>query len=262
MAARLAPAQDGEATTDAKDSFLLDQSNPLGFFKALHRGFGARLAAPVQWEQVQALLQQAFDAFERNVAEPADCGGAVACHGGCAACCAIRVAATAPEILLIARTINDLPKRLEIEGKIIDADRMTRRLDPQQRMLAGLVCPFIEQDLCVIYPVRPMACRGHASFDQRACAEAMAGRAGDVPISALHLTVRSLVQNSMQSALRDAGLSWANYELNQGLQIALADNSCEARWLAGEDVFASALIADVSLAEMAETFDAIKAVDL
>ncbi len=36
-------------------------------------------------------------------------------------------------------------------------------------------------------------------------------------------------------------------------------SSCEADWLAGDDVFAAALISDVSQDEMAETFDAIKA---
>jgi len=75
----------------------------------------------------------------------------------------------------------------------------------------------------------------------------------------LHLNIRSLVQNALQSALRDAGLAWGNYELNQALQIALCDETCEAAWMAGVDVFAPALITEVSLEEMAETFDVIKA---
>lgn len=64
----------------------------------------------------------------------------------------------------------------------------------------------------------------------------------------------------MQSALRDTGLAWGSYELNQALQIALCDEACEHAWLAGNDVFAPALITDVSFAEMAETFDTIKAI--
>ncbi len=89
--------------------------------------------------------------------------------------------------------------------------------------------------------------------------DALAGRACEVPVSALHATVRSLVQNALQSALRDAGFGWALYELNQSLQIALSDEACETSWLDGADIFAPAMIADVSLAEMAEAFDAIKA---
>jgi hypothetical protein len=70
-------------------------------------------------------------------------------------------------------------------------------------MASSLICPLIENDHCVAYAVRPLACRGHASYDEEACRDALKGGASEVPVSALHLTVRSLVQNSMQSALRD-----------------------------------------------------------
>ena len=73
------------------------------------------------------------------------------------------------------------------------------------------------------------------------------------------MTVRSLVQNAMQAALRDCGYAWGAYELNQALRIALTNETCETAWLKGHDVFAAALIEDVSQAEMAATFDAIKA---
>jgi len=58
--------------------------------------------------------------------------------------------------------------------------------------------------------------------------------------------------------MRDAGLAWGNYELNQALTMALNDPSLEARWLAGEDVFAAAQVSEVDPADMASTFDAIK----
>ena len=63
----------------------------------------------------------------------------------------------------------------------------------------------------------------------------------------------------MQSALRAARYDWGSYELYPALQIALRNGSCYASWAAGQDIFASALAADVSLEEMAETFDAINA---
>jgi hypothetical protein len=126
-------------------------------------------------------------------------------------------------------------------------------------MKSSLVCALIENDLCFACSVRPLACRGHASYDEQACRDALKGGTSDVPVSSLHLTVRSLVQNAMQSALRDAGLAWGNYELNQALRLALCDETCEASWVAGIDVFAPALITDVTHEEMAKTFDAIKA---
>ena len=141
--------------------------------------------------------------------------------------------------------------------RLTEADSDTRDRDEQQRVSLRRRCPYIDKGACVIYPARPLACRGHASYDKRACAQAAAGRLEEIPFSVPHMKMRSLVQNAMQSALRDAGYAWAAYELNHSLSIALDDEECEQAWLAGDDVFAPALIADVSLAEMASTFDHI-----
>lgn len=241
-----------------KETPTLNAADPLAFFKALHRGFAETLTdAPHCQDPIEGLLEDCFTTFDRNSEKAAG----VACHGGCASCCTIRVAATAPEILLIARTLRSSPKTMEFElrQRISAADCATRRLDEASRMSLALPCPFIDRGLCVIYSVRPLACRGHASYDEKACSDALAGRPCEVPISELHMTVRSLVQNAMQAALRDSGCAWGTYELIHALRIALTNEACEADWLKGEDVFAAASINDVSQEEMAETFDAIKA---
>jgi len=239
-----------------------DAAHPIIYFKAMLRGFTVLLAARRgSQDRAEALSERAYESFARSVEADLQEGGPIACRGGCADCCTIRVAATAPEILSVARKVRALPQRVgrEVMQKIVAADRATRELNQQQRMASRLICPLIENDHCVVYAVRPLACRGHASYDQDACREALEGGENEVPVSALHLTVRSLVQNALQAALRDAGLAWGVYELNQALRIALCDETCERSWMAGVDVFAPALITDVSLKEMAETFDAIKA---
>jgi hypothetical protein len=237
-------------------------SDPLGFFTCAHRQFSDLVAGPRRNQhRLASLPERAFDLFASGVARHVDDLEGVACHGGCASCCTIRVIATAPEILVVARTIRSAPRVMEVElmRRIAIADRSTRQLDEAQRLEEGVVCPFVDRGLCVIYSVRTLACRGHASFDSQACIDALAGHPCEVPVSTLHMTVRSLVQNAMQSALRDGGYAWGVYELNQALNIALSDEACEAAWGAGKDVFAPALVADVSCDEMAATFDAIKA---
>jgi Fe-S-cluster containining protein len=241
-----------------------DESGPLAFFKAQHQAFTETLAARRGRENlIDGLLEQAFSSFEGNVAIQSEGLPPLACHKGCATCCTLRVTATAPEILLIARYVRWASAALkradvDLEQRIADADRLTRGLSEEQRVALRRRCPFIANGVCVIYPVRPLACRGHASYDKRACVEAAAGRAGDIPFSAPHMTVRSLVQHAMQSALRDAGYAFGAYELNQAVSMALADDELQERWTAGDDVFADALATEVSLDEMASTFDAIK----
>jgi Fe-S-cluster containining protein len=233
------------------------------FFRAQHHVFTNILAQHRgRAELLPTLLTQAFGSYEANVELQAVDYPELACHKGCATCCALRVVATAPEVLLVARFIrahNETLKEagVDLKQRLAQADSVTRDCDEQRRVSLRRRCPYIDKGACVIYPVRPLACRSHASYDKRACAEAAAGCLDEIPFSAHHMTVRSLVQNAMQSALRDAGYAWAAYELNHSLCIALADQACEEAWLAGDDVFARALIADISPAEMANTFDHI-----
>jgi Fe-S-cluster containining protein len=236
----------------------------LDFFQQLHTHYTQALThyggRPML---LDAMLQLAWSSFDVNV--EAQCEGLpeLDCHKGCATCCTLRVTATAPEVLMLARFIRAIDpglqaRGIDLPGQIARADGCTQGLGESQRIEARERCPFIAQGVCVIYQVRPLACRGLASYDKRACAQAASGKVDAIPYSEPHMRVRSLVQNAMQSAMRDAQLAWANYELNQALTLALRDDTAEARWLAGEDVFAAARVHEVSEAEMAATFDEIK----
>ncbi len=236
----------------------------LDFFQQLHAHYDQVLT---KWAEqpalLDAILHVAWGSFETNV--QAQCEGlpALDCHKGCATCCTLRVTATAPEVLMLARFIRAvhpglMQRGIDLPGQIARADDKTQGLGEVDRVAVRQRCPFIAQGVCVIYQVRPLACRGLASYDRHACAQAASGKIDEIPYSEPHMRVRSLVQNAMQSALRDAQLAWGSYELNQSLTLALNDAALEARWLAGEDVFAAAQVAEVDAVEMAQTFDALK----
>lgn len=234
----------------------------LVFFRSKHAVFTALLGTPGgAGVALPDLLAQSFADFESEV--ESQCRGmpALDCRKGCATCCSVRVTATAPEVLLVARHLREdtAPETcVRLLRRLLEADGLTRDLDEDERVSLRHRCPFIEKGACVIYPVRPLACRGHASYSRKACIQAAAGRVQEVPFSVPHRNVRSLVQHAMQSALRDAGLAWGAYELNHALRIALSDIDSEAQWVAGEDVFADAQVREVSEAEMASTFDRLK----
>jgi len=248
------------------------------FFVDLQRAFGRTLAERAgRPELLDGLLNQAWDSFDGNVALQAEGEPPLDCSRGCAACCTLRVTATAPEVLAVARFLRAVDPALrqrgiDLIGQVRAADAVTAGLDESERVGLRQRCAFIARGVCVIYRVRPLACRGHASHDRKACADAVAGRAQAVPYSQAHHLVRSLVQNAMQSALRDAQLSWANYELNRALCVAFdraealdpieparGQQRLEAAWLAGEDVLAGAELNEVDAEEMARVFDALKA---
>lgn len=236
-------------------------SQPADFFKAAHDHFARILAAGRGHSAlIETVATEAFDLFERNLAMEAWQQEMLACHKGCPACCCLRVTATAPEIFLLAdyiRRIADTEAgaRLDLPGRIAEADAAARGLDPQHRMAAQCFCPLMLRDSCIIHPVRPLACRGHASFDKAACTDAAAGRSVDVPLSSAHAFVRSLVQNALQAALRAGGYAWRSYELIQGLHLALSQGGCEAAWKERRDSLAPALITDTDWDALASLFD-------
>ena len=237
-------------------------NSPLAFFGAMHSAFSGVISQ--RQNIVENLLSIAFSSFDGNVKIQTESQPKLACNQGCAACCRLRVVASAPEILLIAKYLRAKSAHfqqcgIDLTQRIAEADADTRALSEAERAQRKRRCPFIFKGACTIYPVRTMACRGHASLDKRACASALAGNDTIVPISQPHLMVRSIVQNAMQSALLDNGYAWKLYELNHALHLALTDESIETRWLKGEDEFSPAMINEVQWLEMANTFDAIKA---
>jgi Fe-S-cluster containining protein len=241
------------------------QNGPMAFFKAQHAAFAATIRGR-RGERgfVRELTAQAFDSFEGNVAIQTEGMPQIACHVGCADCCMLRVVGSAPEILLVAQYIVATRPAfakvgIDLAQRLADEDRVTRGLDEQRRMALRRHCPFIENGSCAIYMVRPLACRGHAAYDRSACFDAAAGLGGDAKVSEPHLVVRSLVQNALLSALRDAGLAWRLYELNRAAEIALSDPKSEEAWLAGDDPFAAAAAPEVDARQMATAFDEIKA---
>lgn len=238
------------------------EDGALVFFKAQHRAFLDAIKG--KRDIIPALMSLACSSFDGNVEIQAQGQPDIACHKGCATCCTIRVVATAPEVLMAARYIRHTKpafakQHIDLLQRLNEADTATRNLAELERVALRRRCPFISQGVCVIYPVRPLACRGHASHDKKACVDAAASRLDSIPFSMPHMMVRSLVQNAMQSALRNSGLAWAVYELNHALVIALSDECSESDWVAGSDVFADARIADIDPNEMASVFDSISA---
>jgi hypothetical protein len=244
----------------------------LRYFRQLHGRFAGILRAPSPGLAGEAsatglsasLLSTACQSFDANVAHQTEGQPPLDCGRGCATCCTLRVTATAPEVLWLAAFIRAITPGLmrhgiDLRAQVERAHAVTQGLGERERVASRQRCPFIARGVCVIYQVRPLACRGLASHDRRACARAAAGQADDIPYSAPHMRMRGLVQNAMQSALRDAGLSWLVYELNEALLIALDTPDAAERWAHSEDVFAAAQVCDVDPAEMAATFDQIKA---
>lgn len=240
-----------------------ESSDPGDFFKGMHARFDDMLTAGRNHPAlIDAITTQAFDLFERNVAAHTQGLQVLACHKGCPACCCIRVTATAPEVFLLAdyiRRIHATPAgaQLNLPRRISEARAIAQDLDAENRMAAQCYCPLILNGSCIIHPIRPLACRGHASFDKQGCMNAAAGLPVEVSLSEPHAVIRSLVQNALQSALRGKGYAWRSYELIHALHLALGAEDAVAEWSSGRDPLAPAVVADTDWDGLATMFDQV-----
>ena len=227
------------------------------FFHAQRAGFGDTIARfRDRPDLLDRLWMQAFSSFEHNVEAETQGMPALACHKGCGTCCQLQVVATAPEVLMVVRYVRAMAGGFKRVG--VDLDSRLAEAGPAEApahpMALGRDCPFLAEGLCVIYPVRPMACRGHASFDKEACVSALCGGAEEVPVSGPHRAVRGLVQSALQAALHAAGLAWGVYDLAGGVRLALAGEDGEAAFRAGADLLAPAAADGAARAEMGAAF--------
>lgn len=161
----------------------------------------------------------------------------VACRRGCASCCTQLVSVTAPEALWVAATIRRRAKTVE---KVRAADGATHALSMDERLKSHIVCPLLENDACSIYAARPLGCRSFVSLDLDACiATFVNGAEPQIPTPARHPDILYTVRMVLYAALRLKGIKPEAYELNAAVMAALAYEDAEARWLAGEDIFAN-----------------------
>jgi Fe-S-cluster containining protein len=89
--------------------------------------------------------------------EAARRGEKVACHKGCSECCKnAEVPILPPEIATVSWYVcEELPRTIQV--------RLVSRLEHHNK---STECPFLLDDSCSIYPVRPLMCRGHHLFGQ------------------------------------------------------------------------------------------------
>ncbi len=164
--------------------------------------------------------------------------GELACRAGCSYCCHTFVSATAPEIFNLLRVLRAQHDDATLLARLRAADALTRDLAGDARLTAHHPCAVLKDNRCEAYDARPNTCRAFASLSLAACERSWAGQRSDIPVPTVNVQLRGSFDLAMRAALRSRGLDDRSIELNHGLLVALETPDSEARWLAGEDIFA------------------------
>ncbi len=169
---------------------------------------------PVKPHRMLPVFQQMTNSFVGISVEAAEKDGRkVSCAAGCGACCRQPVPLSELEVYHLAEVVNEMPepRRSEVRDrfargnahfasigwyeKVQDCRKLAEdgRTEEAARTLEGLVldyfsdgiaCPFLEDELCSIHEVRPLACREYlVSSPPANCSQPNATSVNRIPIA-------------------------------------------------------------------------------
>jgi Fe-S-cluster containining protein len=168
----------------------------------------------------------------------------LACKEGCDWCCYLKVGTTVPEVYRIVHFLQQSLSSIqlqEIQNRVNQLAKQRQDLKTKIKGNPRLPCVFLNNKRCMIYPVRPLTCRGANSTDERQCEKFLDPR--NRTIISMYVPQHRLatfVLDGMRAGLQEAGLTGDLLELTAALRICLEVPDALERWLAGEPVFAPA----------------------
>lgn len=167
----------------------------------------------------------------------------IACKKGCAFCCHGReVHVTSLEVLRIARhiaetfPIDQIAALLTRASDVEQAKREQWDAGPPRR---NFRCPLLIDNVCSVYPVRPLVCRGFNSYDAYACELQKSFLKEDAKIEGYAHQGRAAqaALAGLRRGLEEAGLGGEVLDLATAVRIVLTTQNVAPRWLSGEPVF-------------------------
>jgi Fe-S-cluster containining protein len=171
----------------------------------------------------------------------------VKCKESCCWCCFQNVLVLAPEVFRIARFIQN-DTNFHIQEKVIkhlrSLSRRIYRCTSTERSNLHLPCAFLQNDRCMIYPVRPLSCAEFASFNVQDCKRGY--NLGFGPEDIIHEKARLIVYRAVHKGLLEGLIAMLNKSDNIPLELTVAviaalDNSdSEEAWIRGDDIFSNA----------------------
>lgn len=152
--------------------------------------------------QVLELSSAAAEMGERAAVRK---GVSVTCAKGCGACCRQLVPVSPPEAVFIYELVESMDeprrslikKRFALAAEKLESNGLLEKLEDSDNPLLykteeayfrqGIACPFLENEACGIYDVRPSRCREYLVFTPPAnCDDPYRNKIGRLPVS-LHL---------------------------------------------------------------------------
>jgi Fe-S-cluster containining protein len=165
------------------------------------------------------------------------------CRAGCHHCCYQWVCCTIPEAIFCYEGLKARRAPSEIAKLREELDAYIVELKARQGRLQ-IACPLLSDGMCSAYEHRPLACRTTASLSAEQCGKAREDPENTtVPYVAPFMFIGNALKKGLVGGLRDSKLDSYEVVLQIALAILIDEPEASAKFLAGQDVFASARVA-------------------
>lgn len=193
------------------------------------------------------VLRQFLDRHDRLIDQvTADAGQPKACVKGCAYCCHFKVVADAVEVFALLDYVTENLDEQQIDHILRVARDNVRQAQPlshHQQLIINQQCPFLVDQVCLVYPARTIKCRNFHATDNSSC---RASYENPEDLSILNPSIVDLYiaatgsSDGFMAALHTAGYDDRIYDLNGAFIEAFDDASCRRRYDKGRRAFSQA----------------------
>jgi len=170
----------------------------------------------------------------------------LACKKGCAHCCYLRVVAYTFEVVSIYfLLVNKLREQAlqSFKDRLSEQRELIRPMSRNQHFTTNVRCPMLINDVCITWPVRPIACSGYHSMSELACRdsyenpEVMGIEGGGIPMVVKIQEIQSVLRDLAEAVLDRERDDKNQYELITALHALFENPKLLKRWRDGKKTF-------------------------
>jgi len=206
-------------------------------YRLAHEHLGQDLNAVNLRSAIAQLYQAVDDLLSSFVDRSIIDGEPPVCKKACAWCCYQEVFAVTHEFLYLQEYVyrnlsQELRDRILAKAREKVMLSMNKSVEEQRKI--RFACPFLEGDSCLVYKVRPMACRIYLSSSLRSCKREydQPGNQKNIPeLFEFPLLAGRMLNEGFVAYLKQSGLASSELPIEQGYSTMLTLGQTMEAWI-------------------------------
>ena len=185
--------------------------------------------------ELYQLVDKLLESFLRRTASE---GTPAECKKACAWCCYQAVFAVTHEFFFLQHFVQNhfnAAQKERILERARDKAKRTLNLPAEEQLKLRAPCPFLEEDSCMVYPARPMACRIYLSSSVSSCKRDFHRPSGGKNIPELYefpLLAGRMLNEGFVAFLKQNGVRSSELPLEQGYSSMVSLGQSMEDWIA------------------------------